>query len=157
MSAVIILAPAVIGAWPVVSAAVVSAVGAMGYTAISEGVDQARKLQAETQNCVDIDIDNSEVMAESMTREEQMVFNKGDVSVTFKKDVRGKLKISVIGAGKSKQELSEIGSEIAGKVSQQFIYNKVVSELQETDLSIIDQEVDNQGTIRIQLRSWEDK
>ena len=158
MSAVIIMAPVVVAAWPVISAAVVGAVGAMGYAAVNSAAEAAEAAQnsiAERVNSVDIEIENSEIAAENMAREEELVFTKDDVTVTFRRDIRGKLKICVTGKNRPDSELERIGTEISQKVTQQYIYNRVVSELKSSDFNIVDQEVTEDETIKIQIRNWQ--
>lgn len=152
MSAIIIMTPVVIAAWPVISAAVVGAVGAMGYAAATNAnlVDE----QIDVENSVDLEIANSDVAAENMSREETLIFTKGDITLTFKRDIRGKLKICVTGKNHSDSELRRIGTEISQKVTQQFIYNRVVSELKNADFSIVGQEVGEDDAIKIQVRNW---
>jgi hypothetical protein len=159
MSAIIILTPLVIAAWPAISAAVVGAVGAMGYVAANTVANEMNKtkenLKTSLKNSVDIEVGNSEILKDNMAREQELVFTKGDVTVIFKRDVRGKLNVCVKGENTSKAELERIGKEIAGKVTQQYIYNRVVSEIQDSEFSIIDQEVDEKGAIKIHVRNWE--
>ena len=45
MSAVIVFTPVIIASWPVISAAVVGAVGAMGYSAVNSAVDSINDYQ----------------------------------------------------------------------------------------------------------------
>ncbi len=156
MSAVIILTPVVIAAWPAISAAVIGAVGAMGYAAASSTTASAKDaMKVSVDKSVDIEVKNSEILKDNLAREEQMVFTKDDVTVTFKRDIRGKLNVCVKGENRSRAELERIGKEIADKVTQQYIYNRVVSELQNSEFSIIDQEVSGNGSIKIHVRNWE--
>ncbi|NOY74432.1 MAG: hypothetical protein GXP32_01405 [Kiritimatiellaeota bacterium] len=151
MSAVIIMTPVVIAAWPVISAAVVGAVGAMGYAAVNSNLVDG---EIDIENSVDLEIANSEIAAENMSREEELLFTKGDITLTFKRDIRGKLKICVAGKNHSDNELRRIGTEISQKVTRQFIYNRIVSELKNADFSIVDQEVGENDAIKIQVRNW---
>lgn len=155
MSAIIIFAPVIIASWPVISAAVIGAVGAMGYTAlngVNAGVDET---QAVGEQEVELELENSDVIGQTLAREEQLTFEKDGVTLTFRRDIRGRLKICVNGESRSKRELEAIGTEVAQKVTQQYMYNRIVGELQQGEFSIVDQEVDENETIKIQIRSWE--
>jgi len=154
MSAVIIMTPVVIAAWPVISAAVVGAVGAMGYSAVSGIVNEQNKLQANVENSIDIELENSDVVGETLAREEELVFSKDGINVKFSRDIRGKLQICVTGTNRPDSELQRIGEEISNKVTQQFIYNRVVSELKNGDFSIVEQDIGEDETIHIQVRNW---
>lgn len=154
MSAVIIMTPVVIAAWPVISAAVVGAIGAMGYSAVSGIVNEQNKLNVDVEKSVDIELENSDVVGETLAREEELVFTKGDITLKFRRDIRGKLQICVTGVNRPDSELQRIGEEISHKVTQQFIYNKVVSELKNSDFSIVGQDVGEDETIHIQVRNW---
>ena len=130
MSAIIIMTPVITAvAWPVISAAVIGAVGAMGCTAVSSVQEEQETESIE--NSVDLEIANSDIAAENMSREEELIFSKGDIKLSIKKDIRGKLKICVAGKNHSDAELTRIGTEISQKITQHFIYNRVVSELKD--------------------------
>ena len=68
---------------------------------------------------------------------------------------RGRCVVDVCGVGRSRQELERIGTELAQSISQRFIYNKVVSELKSKNFNFVSEEVDADGTIRIQVRNWQ--
>jgi hypothetical protein len=156
MSAVIILAPVVITtAWPIISAAAITVMASLGYATVSTAVDIANKVQVDTNNTVELEVENSQELGNSLGREEELVFAKDNIVVTFKRDIRGRLQVCVSGDGISKVQLRKMGEELANKVVQQYVYNRVVSELQDTDMSIIDQEVDEDETIKIKLRAWD--
>lgn len=155
MSAVVILAPVVITtAWPVISAAAVTVMAALGYATVSTAVDVATHVDEQVKNKVELELDNIQEVGESLGREEELVFSKDGVVVTFRRDIRGRLQVCVTGDSLSKQQLRELGEELANKVIQQYVYNRVISELENTDMSIIDQEVDEDETIKIKLRAW---
>ena len=154
MSAVVILAPIVITtAWPIISAAAITVMASMGYAAVSTAVDIATEVNVD--NTVELEVENSQELGDTLGREEELVFAKDNIVVIFKRDIRGRLQVCVSGDGISKTQLREMGEELANKVVQQYVYNRVVSELKDTEMSIIDQEVDEDETIKIKLRAWD--
>ena len=156
MSAVIILAPVVVTtAWPVISAAAITVMASLGYATVSTVVDSAIENQADSVNTVELDVENCQELGEKLGREEELVFEKEDITVTFKRDIRGRLQVCVSGDNIAKTELRELGQELANKVVQQYTYTRVIDELQNTEMSIIDQEVDEDETIKIKLRAWD--
>jgi len=156
MSGVVVIAPIVITtAWPVISAAAVSVMAALGYAAVSTSVDVAVQERVGVDNSVEIEVENSQEVGDSLGREEELVFTKEDITVNFKRDIRGRLKVCVTGDSHPKSELKQMGEELANKVIQQYVYNRVVSELDSTDFSIVEQEVDEDETIKIKLRAWD--
>ena len=64
-------------------------------------------------------------------------------------------RVCVSGESHSKAELRELGEALANKVIQQYVYDRVVGELGQTDFSIVEQEVDEDETIKIKLRAWD--
>ena len=159
MSAVIILAPMVIAAaWPVVAAAASAVMVSMGYSVAQTVAETAKETirQGNVRQTVEIEMENSAEVGSSVGREEEITFTKDDISVVFRRDVRGHLRVCVSGENHSKCELQELGQQLSGKVIQQYVYNRVVSELQQSSgMTMIEQEVDEDQTIRIKLRSWE--
>jgi hypothetical protein len=156
MSAVIILAPVVVTtAWPVISAAAITVMASLGYATVSTVVDSAIEDQVDTMNTVELEVENCQELGEKLGREEELVFEKEDITVTFKRDIRGRLQVCVSGDNITKTKLRELGEELANKVVQQYTYTRVIDELQNTEMSIIDQEVDEDETIKIKLRAWD--
>ena len=153
MSCVLILTPVVVASWPVISVAVVSAAASMGYCAATAGMQQREEIE-NNQKTVKIELDNSQVIEEAMSRGQKLVFTKENVTLTIERDVRGKLSIHVNGLNRTNAELKAIGNEIVGRIIQQFVYNKVMQELKKSDLSVVDQEVMKDDTIKIKLRCW---
>ena len=150
MSAIIILTPVVIGSWPVISAAVVGAASALGYAAAA----RERVAEARRHVCVDVDVENSEVVTEGLAAGETMAFEKDGVIVSFMRDPRGQCRIQVMGENRTTEELQQIGTEVSERVTQQFVYNKVATELRNRNFEFVEEEVDENQTIRIHVRNW---
>ncbi len=159
MSGIIIIAPVVATTgWTVLASAAVSVMTAVGFSSVSlaEEVIQEEKERLERKNSVELKLANSEEVAAAVDRDEQLAFSKDDVTVIFSRDARGRLKICVEGHGYAKADLERFGQEIAGRVVQQYAYQRIMQEMQNQHLAVIDQEVDDEDNIRIKLRSWEE-
>jgi hypothetical protein len=148
MSAVCVLTPVVIGNWPVIQAAIVGAMAAMGFSAHTA----TGALEVDRRNSVEESIENSEVLEEHMTRGERIVATRGDLQVEFGRDQRGACTICVSGDGCSDAQLRKIAREIGAKVVQQYTYHKVITELQSRQFTVADQQVAADGTIKIHVR-----
>jgi hypothetical protein len=149
MSAVCVLTPLVISSWPAISAAISGAAAALGFSVVGsslEGQEQDRENKVETE------IENSEVVAEAMTGEQKLVIRKGEVTVEFSRDARGRCKICVSGMNKSDRELHAIGQEVAGRMVQQFVYNKLLSELKNRNYKVAEEEVLADQSVRVRIR-----
>src|ERR687887_601082 len=62
---------------------------------------------------------------------EELVVEKEGIRAVFSRDARGALKVCMEGEGYSKAELRRIGEELIGRVTQQYVYHKLVTELAE--------------------------
>jgi hypothetical protein len=58
------------------------------------------------------------------------------------------------GKGYSKAELKQIGQDFAGKVTQAFVYNRVKTELKNKGMTIVNEEVAEDQTVKIHVRHW---
>ena len=158
MSSVVVVIPLIIGNWSVISAAVVGACGAMGF-ALASGVaagaaEATRTTVGSSVNRAEIEVENSEVLADAAGTNEQMVVEKDGVRATFSRDARGALKVCIEGAGHSKAELKQIGHELMEQVTQQYVYHRVVSELKSRNMAIVHEEVEADRTVKIRVRNW---
>lgn len=150
MSAVIVLTPIVISSWPVIVSAVMGAATSMGFSAQATAAlheeKRTRKRKVETE------IGNSEVVSEGMTSGGKVVMSRGDLTVEFGSDERGRCTVCVTGEKHSEKELRRIGEEVAGRVVQQFTYHKLLSELKRRDYSVVDEEVLEDESVRLRVR-----
>lgn len=156
MSCVCILTPIVIAGWPAFSAAVVAAAVSLGYTVTEECAQSAvaqEKLKAR--NKVEIQIDQSELVSESLGRQQQISVTRAGVTVTFSRDARGKAALCVTGTGHTDEALRAMGEELSKRVVQQYVYRRLMDELRARQFMIVEEEVGEDRAIRMKVRQWE--
>lgn len=149
MSAVCVLSPIVIASWPAISAAIAGAAAAMGFSAqgmVSE--------ESSTQNRgkVETEIEDSEVVADGMGPQEKIVVQRDDITIEFGRDERGRCTVCVSGERHSDAALRKIGESVAGRVVQQFTYNKLISELKKRHYTVSDEQILRDDSVRIHVR-----
>lgn len=152
MSTVMVITPLVIANWSVISAAVMGAVGSLGFTALAE-----RELESNTttgSNRAEIELEDSEILETAGGTGEQIVVERNGVLAVFSRDARGALRLCVEGEGYSKTQLQQIGEELIGRVTQQYVYHRVVSELSERNMAIVSEEVSADRSVKIRVRNW---
>jgi hypothetical protein len=154
MSSVVVITPIVIASWPVISAAVTAAIGSMGFSVL-RGAASAPAAVVATQAKVkaEIEVEDSEILKESASSGETIVVERDGVQATFSRDARGALKLCMEGSGQSKAELQRIGKELVDRVTQQYVYHKVVTELKGRNMHIVDEEVATDRTVTIRVRN----
>src|SRR5262245_57469871 len=125
MSTVLVVTPIVIAHWPVIAAATSGAIASMGFSTVEEAVTAGRSsVSAKEGEKETIEVENSEIMPGAIGSTEQMVVEREGVRATFSRDARGALKVCMEGKGLSKRQLRELGEELIGRVTQQFVYNR---------------------------------
>jgi len=156
MSAVCILTPMVIAAWPAFSAAVVAAATSLGYQIATreEGVDVACD-SASGEKSVQLAIDQSELVTDRLARDRQVSVSKDGVTVTFSRNARGKAALCVSGTGRSDAELRAMGEELSQRVVQQYVYQRIKEEVESRQFAVLEEEVDENQAIRLKVRHWE--
>ena len=156
MSAVCILAPVVIAAWPAFSAAVVAAATSLGYQVASEANAQASSAMAQTKsNSVRLEIERSEVVTNQLARDQRIAVTRNGVTVTFTRDARGKASLCVTGTGQDKEELRALGEELSQCVVQNYVYRKLMDEMRARGFNVVEEEVSEDRSIRLKVRHWE--
>ena len=154
MSTVLILTPMVIGGWPAISAAAAGAAAALGL-ALKGEIDEMTKEHENQRQEAEIEIQESEV-TEALHSGQEMVFGKGEVSITVRRDERGHCTVCAGSETKSKAELQKIAEEFSEKLQQVFTYNKVMTELKQKGFNMVNQEIMDDQSIRIHVRRWVD-
>jgi hypothetical protein len=155
MSSVVVITPLVIAGWPVISAAVTAAVASMGFSVVRAAAAPTAvgvAVKAEGRNKVDIELDESEILASSVSNE-QIVVERDGIRATFSRDERGALKLCMEGESHSKADLKRIGEDLVNRVTQQFVYHRVVSELKQRNMTIVDEQVGADRTVKIRVRN----
>lgn len=156
MSAVCILTPVVIMAWPAFSAAVVAAAGSLGYQVAVEAHNQLPGTTVrEATEAVQLEIERSEVVTNQLGRDQRIAVARGGVTVTFSRDVRGKASLCVTGNGQSADELRALGEELSQAVVQQYVYQKLMDEMRSRGFNVVEEEVNEDRSIRLKVRHWE--
>lgn len=155
MSCVCILTPVVIAAWPAFSAAVVAAATSLGYQVVSEANKGCATAGLNQSNKVNLDIDRSEMVTDQLSRDQKLFVTRDGVTITFSKDARGKAALCVTGTGQSDEELRALGEELSKCVVQQYVYQKLMTEMQTRGFTVVEEEKDENRTIRLKVRHWD--
>jgi hypothetical protein len=152
MSSVIVVTPLIIAGWPAITAAVTAALGSLGY-AVTKDTTSRRRIATDGKTRAEIEVEDSEILEGGGATGEEFVVEKDGIRAVFSRDARGALKLCMEGEGYSKPELRKIGEELIGRVTQQFVYHKMITELKERHMVVVDEEVAEDRTIRIRVRN----
>jgi len=152
MSTVVVLAPIIIANWPMITAAVGAAVGTMGFAMVRR--EEAITQRTATKSREEIEVDNSEILPSAIGAEEEIVVEREGLRAIFTRDARGSLRVCMEGTGQSRSELRRLGQELIDRVTQQYVYHRVVTELKARNMAIVDEEVTEDRTVKIRVRSW---
>jgi hypothetical protein len=156
MSAVCILTPVVIAAWPAFSAAVTAAATSLGFTVVAEKLAQKEAArQTNATQIVDLAIENSQIVTQQLGRDQRITVTRDGVTVTFSRDARGKASLCVTGTGCTEEALREIGEELSGRVVQRYVYERLLSELGSRHFAVVQEEVDQHHAIHLKVRRWD--
>jgi hypothetical protein len=153
MSVVMVIAPLVSASWPIISMAACSAASSFGFTMLKKEHED-RSQQRAPEEMAEMELENSEVFKESLRNDKQMVFKKDDIKLTFYADEHGKYMLRVKGATKTKAQLQQIGKEMMNRFTQQYAYNKVVSELKRKGYAVAAEEILENKTVRVVVRRF---
>jgi hypothetical protein len=103
---------------------------------------------------LELEIKNSEVVAEGLDEEEELQFKKDTVTITFRKDERRRLSVCVSGVTKTEEELRQLGNQFAQGLVQQYVYQKIKRELQRRKFTVAQEETTPENVIRLTVRHW---
>jgi hypothetical protein len=156
MSAVCILAPVVVAAWPAFSAAVVAAAGSLGYAISEEAVSRLTGNDCPAApETVQLEIPQSEIVTGGLGRDQRISVVRDGITVTFSRDARGRAAVCVTGTGQSESELRLAGEELSRCVVQQYVYQRLMQEVQSRGYLVVDENRDQNGAIHMRIRHWE--
>jgi hypothetical protein len=151
MSTVVVLTPIIIANWAAISAAITAAVSTMGYASVRNAAEC--KTKTDVKSKAEIEVENSEILKGAAGTNEEIVVEKEGIRAVFSRDARGSLRVCMEGVGYSKGQLRHIGQELIDRVTQQYVYHRVVSGLKERSMTIVDEEVKQDRTVKIRVRN----
>jgi hypothetical protein len=161
MSTTLIICPLVVTTWPVLVPVLTAAVTSLGYAlaadqthTLNEEYDEEYEEDTTRQRVrEEIIIEESEILAEAQSRGETLTLVKDNVKATFHRDVRGTLRLTIDAVGLSKEEANKIGEELIGKVTQHYAYHRLVTEVKERGMTIVEEIVEEDDTVKIRVRN----
>ena len=53
-----------------------------------------------------------------------------------------------------RSELRRVGEDLLGRVTQQYVYDRLMTELAARNVSVIAEEVTEDAAVKIRVRSW---
>ncbi|MHC4713243.1 MAG: hypothetical protein ACYTAN_08235 [Planctomycetota bacterium] len=162
MSAAVVLVPVMTAVpWGAVAAAVLGAAANLGYTVAKEGMSGPRRETAAgvaaddaRPKKVEVPVKNTHLALEDLSGIRELTLSREGMTVRLRRKKDGTCVVCADGPGRSKAELQAAADEVAGRLIQQLVYNKVVTELKGHDFEIVDQQVDEDRRIRIRVSRW---
>ena len=151
MSCIFLITP-IIASWPLFTTAAAAVAGALGYRVLQ--ADQTANVQVEKE--VEIQAENFELLKEMLESKGSFSLTKDNVIIKFDRNLRGQCRICACESGSqyTDQELKEIGTELYSKIMQEYSYRKVKDDLAAKGYNVLEEQVDETGTIQIQVRKW---
>ncbi len=157
MSTVLILAPVIISNWPAIAVAAAGAASALGFTMKQTAEETVKRdEQAATQENVELELAESQVLAQGLATDQKIVLTKGSMQITVQRDARGRCKVCASGTGQNKAQLKQAAEEFTQKLTQCFIYDKVMKQLKGKNFQVVNEQVAQDESIRIHVRRWVD-
>jgi len=155
MSAVCILTPVVIAAWPAFSAAVVAAATSLGYQVAAAAGAEDRVHDEARPGKVELQIEQSELVTDQLGRDQRISVSREGVTITFSRDARGRASLCVTGHSYTDDQLRALGEELSQRVVQQYVYQRLMDEIRTRQFMVVEEEVDENHAIRLKVRHWE--
>jgi len=151
------LAPVIISNWPAITVAVAGAASALGFT-IKQAAEEALKQgqPGEAEQSVEVELADSQVLAQGLATDQKVVLTKGPVQIVVQRDARGRCKVCASGKGQSKAQLKQAAEEFTQKLTQCFIYDKVMKQLKSKSFQVVNEQIMQDESIRIHVRRWVD-
>lgn len=159
MSTIIVLTPVIIGSWPLITAAAAAAAVGLGFNVnneVNEALNENRQ-EVSGDNQVEVELENSEVVAKNLALGKEVVLTKGTVTLRVQRDERGQCRVCAEGKGHTKTELKAVAEEFAKKLAQSYAYHQTMTALKSKNFQTVNEEVAEDGTIRLQVRRWVDE
>ena len=151
MSGIVVVSPLLLAA-PIVMAAATAAASSLGFTVCSDKVEEALDTRAE-ENVVGFDVTEAQGMKDLLQQQGSLVLRRPDATVVIREKGSG-VHMEVRGQA-AENQLETIGRDLLQSINQHYAYDRVVSDLKSRGFEALDEEVEEDGTIRLKLRRWD--
>lgn len=152
MSCICVLTPVVVGSWPAIATAALGAAASLGFTVAGVRPRETGRVR-EPLRTVTSELPGSEVLAEGLAESpgDGLEVEKDGVRVRFGRDAQGRCSVCVEGR-LPEEALRRLGEEVAGRVVQQFVYHKLLTELENRSLLVVEEQVLADRTVQLRVR-----
>ena len=149
--------------WPSLLPIAIAAAAGYGYSKLT-GMDEKAwlrgRLSREMENLkrVSLPIDElvADVVGEEVGRDQRLVFKKDDYRLIFRRDPEGRFFVDALGPrGVPSRTLREEALAFARDLVQQFVYNRVVREMEARGIHVLQETAEKEtGDIVLEVRRW---
>jgi len=136
---------------------VVSAAAHLGFTVLDEAHHALNQGHARETGprIVEMEVPQSEVVTGTLGRDQQIRLTRDGFTAVFARDPRGRATFCVSGEGHTEEELRAIGEELGGRMVQQYVLQKLKTELSGRGMNLVEETVDENQAIRLTVRHWQ--
>ncbi|MDI6784664.1 MAG: hypothetical protein QME64_11310 [bacterium] len=152
--------PIIIGSVSLLSNAFANVAATLGYSvagtvgsSLLKGMKQQQEQAAQT--TVVIPFEESAIFEEQRIGKKGLQFNKEGISISLFKDDRGKYSLKLTASGKTSDELKAIGTDMKERITQQYVYHKVLTGLKNKRYVVVAEEMNTERTVRVVLRRYD--
>lgn len=162
LGSIIVITPILGWSWPALTPLIAAAAATLGYTQLSTAKTKGKaagvlgKVLAKHRTAI-LALDELlvEPVADEVGRERMLVFERDEIQVVFRRDVRGKFQVEVSGPEDyTLAQLKAMGHEFAITLIRQFAHNRVVQEMERRGMIIVDEEINEEGDIVVRTKRW---
>ena len=151
MSGIVVVSPLLLAA-PVVMAAATAAASSLGFTICSGRVDELLET-SEEDTVVGFDVTEASGLKELLQQLGPLALKRPDALVLIREKGSG-VHMEVRGRA-PEVELETVGRELLQSINQHYAYDRVMSDLKSRGFESLEEEVEEDGTIRLKLRRWD--
>lgn len=150
--------PLIIGSLPILANAAVKVATTLGFSLVSTTgtsllQNKLNKDNQVEQETVVIPFENSELFNQEMEKKE-LCFDKEGMAIRLSANERGKYSLQITGTGKTKAELLNIGQDMKERITQQYIYHKVMTGLKEKGYVMVGEELEADRAVHVVVRRF---
>lgn len=151
MSGVVVVSPLLLAA-PAVLAAVTAAASSLGFQWSSQKLEALQPVSEEEQ-VVGFDVAEAEGLRQLLNERGPLLLTREDATISLRSKGAG-VCMEVRGRA-PREQLESLGQEFLQTVSQHYAYDRVMSDLRQRGFEALEEEVEEDGTIRLRLRRWD--
>ena len=113
---------------------------------------EAQQGAAAGQQSLEVTVATESALSELVAERCELTFAGDAVSVTVRRDIRGRISVTAHGEGLTRAEVADRAEAVLGRIRQQLAYRQIMQKMKSHGFAVSTESQQADGTVRVHIR-----